>query len=663
MDAENPPVAPTDDDIGAPTERKGGASYNRGRDVILDAIKNVPMTPGVYQMINKKKEILYVGKAKQLPKRVLSYTQVSRLPLRLQRMVSETVAMEFTHTHTEAEALLLEANMIRKHLPRYNILLRDDKSVPYIFLSGDHDFPQLWSHRGAKTRKGDYFGPFASAGPVYQTIQTLQRVFMLRNCSDSNFANRTRPCLQYHIKRCTAPCVAKVSKEDYADQVKQAKLFLEGKSNDVQAVLAAKMQSASEAMDYELAMQYRDRIRALAAVQAKQGINFEGIVDDDVDVIAGVLKGGQACIQVVFLRHGRSYGDKAYFPRHDKDVSMAEIMSSFIGQFYQTRPCAPEILVSERVEDQDVLAEALNTETRRKVTIFTPQRGAKKQLLDQALSNANQAHARHMANIDRHQDLLDRLAELMGLGKMPERVEIYDNSHLGGKQPLGVMVVVGVDGFDRKQYRKFNIKGEIEEGDDYAMMREVLTRRLTRALKERGEDEVQELVEEVAGVEGNGLPPEPSSNSTWPDVLIIDGGKGQLSSALEVLAELNITDLPIMAISKGPDRNAGKEILHMPGQEPIHLAGNDSLLYFLQRIRDEAHRFAITGQRTRRAMTMTQSSLDTIPGIGGKRKKALLLHFGSAKGVSNAGVEDLMAVTGISRAVAQQIYDFYHPER
>lgn len=650
-----------DNDFETQPVKKGGASYERGRQTILDAIKNLPMTPGVYQMLNKKKEILYVGKAKQLPKRVLSYTQINRLPIRLQRMVAETVAMEFVHTHTEAEALLLEANMIRKHLPRYNILLRDDKSVPYIFLSGDHDFPQLWSHRGAKTRKGDYFGPFASAGPVYQTIQTLQRVFMLRNCSDHNFANRTRPCLQYHIKRCTAPCVAKVTKDEYAEQVKQAKLFLDGKSSDVQALLAQKMQDASEHMDYELAMQYRDRIRALAAVQSKQGINFEGLVDD-VDVIAGVLKGGQACIQVTFLRHGRSYGDKAYFPRHDKDVTLAEIMSSFIGQFYQTRPCAPEILVSEPVEDQDVLIEALNADSKRKVTIFVPQRGAKKQLLDQTMTNANQAHARHMANVDRHQDLLERLAELMNLGKMPERVEIYDNSHLGGKQPLGVMVVVGVEGFDRKQYRKFNIKGAIEEGDDYAMMREVLTRRLTRALKERVEEDTQELVEETEGVEGNGLPPEPTG-ATWPDVLIIDGGKGQLSAAQQVLSDLKITDLPIMAISKGPDRNAGKEILHLPDQAPIQLAGNDPLLYFLQRIRDEAHRFAITGQRTRRAMNMTQSSLDTIPGIGGKRKKALLMHFGSAKGVADAGVDDLAKVDGISKAVAQQIYDFYHPER
>ncbi len=648
-----------DDDFGARAAKKGSASYQRGREIILEAIKHLPVTPGVYRMLNKKKEILYVGKAKQLPKRVLSYTQINRLPIRLQRMVAETVAMEFTHTHTEAEALLLEANMIRKHLPRYNILLRDDKSVPYILITGDHEYPQLWSHRGAKSRPGDYYGPFASSGPVYQTITTLQRVFMLRNCSDSNFATRTRPCLQYHIKRCTAPCVGRVTPSEYADQVKQAKLFLDGKSNDVQAVLASKMQSASETMDYELAMQYRDRIRALATVQSIQGINYEGQVDD-VDVIAGVLKGGQACIQVFFFRHGRNYGDKAYFPRHDKDVTLAEIMTSFLGQFYQSRPCAPEILLSDTVQDQDVLSEALNASSDRKINIFVPQRGPKRKLVEHALSNATQAHARHMADVDKHQDLLERLAELMGLGKMPERVEIYDNSHLGGKQPLGVMVVVGTEGFDRKQYRKFNIKGEIEEGDDYAMLREVLTRRLTRALKERIDNAVDELIEDTEGIDGNGTAE--NENSTWPDVLIIDGGKGQLSTTLDVLKELNITDLPVMGISKGPNRNAGQEILHLPGQPPIQLASNDALLYFLQRIRDEAHRFAITGQRTRRGMTMTQSALDAIPGIGGKRKKALLLHFGSAKGVAVAGVEDIMKVNGISRAVAQQIYDYYHPE-
>jgi excinuclease ABC subunit C len=622
--------------------------FERGRQVILDAIKNLPVTPGVYRMINAKKDILYVGKAKQLPKRVLSYTQQNRLPLRLQRMVAETVSMEFIHTHTEAEALLLEANMIRKHMPRYNILLRDDKSVPYIFLSGDHDYPQLSTHRGARTRTGDYFGPFASAEPVYQTIATLQRAFMLRNCSDHDFATRARPCLQYHIKRCTAPCVGRVTKEQYADQVKQAKLFLSGKSHVVQETMAVKMQQASEDMDYETAMQYRDRIRALTAVQAKQGINLEGIIDD-VDVIAAVMKGGQACIQVFFFRFGRNYGNKAYFPRHDKDVTLPEVLASFIGQFYQSRPAAPEVLLSEEVIDQDILAEALTTENNHKVSLVVPQRGAKKRLIDQAVSNAAQAHARHMAQVDRHQDLLEKLAELMGLGKMPERVEIYDNSHLSGKQALGVMVVVGPEGFERKQYRRFNIKGEIVEGDDYAMLREVLTRRLSRGLKERAGEEDTDVAAEGTPV--------------WPDVLVIDGGKGQLSTTLEVLADLKITDVPVMAISKGPDRNAGREIIHMPHQDPIQLESNDPLLYFLQRIRDEAHRFAITGQRASRTKNLTKSSLDSIPGIGGKRKKSLLMHFGSAKGVADAGVEDLMAVTGISQAMAQQIYDFYHPDR
>lgn len=616
--------------------------FDNGRRVIDAFARSLPLSPGVYRMINAKGEPLYIGKARQLQKRVLSYTQINRLPIRLQRMVAETVSMEAIHTRTEAEALMLEANMIRKFMPRYNVLLRDDKSVPYIFLSGDHDFPMLQSHRGPKTRAGDYYGPFASSDPVWRTIATLQRVFQLRNCSDAVFAQRKRPCMQYHIKRCTAPCVARVSKEEYAEQVREAKKFLDGKSTEIQALFAQKMQDASATQDYEQAAIYRDRIKALTAVQAKQDINLEGVIDD-VDVIAGYLDGGQACVQVFFFRAGRNYGNKAYFPRHGSDVTLPDILDAFIGQFYQTRPSAPEILLSHNIVDHEVLSEALATENNKRVTITVPQRGAKKRIVDQAVLNAKLAHARNMADKEKHRENLEKIADLMQLQATPERVEIYDNSHLGGTNALGVMVVVGTEGFQKKHYRKFNIKGDITAGDDYAMMREVLTRRLAR-----GVDETKDATTD--------------EENTWPDLLIIDGGKGQLGAATEVLKELNL-EIPLLAISKGPDRNAGREWLHFTDRDPVQLDATDPLLYFLQRIRDEAHRFAITGQRSRRGKAMIKSALDSVPGIGGKRKKALLLHFGSAIAVQRAGIEDLTKVEGISKAVAEKIYNYFHDSK
>jgi len=613
--------------------------FERGREVIDAFARSLPLSPGVYRMMNAKGEPLYIGKARQLQKRVMSYTQSNRLTNRLQRMVAETISMEAIHTRTEAEALMLEANMIRKYLPRYNVLLRDDKSVPYIFISGDHDYPMLQSHRGPKTRKGDYYGPFASAGPVWNTIATLQRVFQLRNCSDAVFAARKRPCMQYHIKRCTAPCVGKVSIEDYAAQVKDAKTFLEGKSVEVQAALAEKMQAASQAMNYELAANFRDRIKALTAVQSQHEISMEGVIDD-VDVIAGYLEGGQSCIQVFFFRGGRNYGSRAYFPKHGSDVELPEILEAFVAQFYQSRPCAPELLLSDEISDREVLAEALTTENNRKVTINVPVRGAKKRIIEQAVLNAKRAHARNMADSEKHRENLEKLVELMGLNTTLERVEVYDNSHLGGTNALGVMVVIGTEGFQKKHYRKFNIKGDYAAGDDYAMMKEVLMRRLARGLDENKD-------------------PTADEENTWPDLMIIDGGKGQLSAACEVLKEMNLT-IPLMAISKGPDRNAGREILHFTEGDPIQLPPTDPLLYFLQRIRDEAHRFAITGQRTRRTNSLLKSALDSVPGIGGKRKKALLLHFGSAKAVERAAIEDLIKVEGISRATAEQIYNHFH---
>ncbi|MDB5477792.1 MAG: uvrC [Alphaproteobacteria bacterium] len=610
----------------------------RGAVVIEAFARSLPLSPGVYRMFNAKGDALYIGKARQLQKRVMSYAQMARLPHRLRRMVAETTSMEAIHTRTEAEALMLEANMIRKHMPRYNVQLRDDKSVPYILVSSDHPFPQLLSHRGPRTRPGSYYGPFASSGPVWNTIAALQRVFQIRNCSDAVFAARKRPCMQYHIKRCTAPCVARVSTEEYGEQVALAKKFLDGKSVEIQQQLAEKMQEASARMDYEVAGNFRDRIRALTAVQQRQDINLEGIIDD-VDLVAGYLDAGQACITVFFFRGGRNYGNKAYFPRHDQEMELPEILDAFLGQFYQTRPAAPEILLSHDIPDCDLLSEALTTENNRRVQITTPKRGPKKRIVDQAIDNARRAHARSMADTEKNRQMLEKITELMRLESIPERVEIYDNSHLGGTNALGVMVVVGAEGFQKKHYRKFNIKGEIQAGDDYAMLREVLTRRLSRGINEEKDAN--------------------SDENTWPDLLIIDGGKGQLSAAQGVLDELNLT-IPLMAISKGPDRNAGREWLHFTNAEPVQLPPTDPLLYFLQRARDEAHRFAIGGQRTRRSNAMLKSALDSVPGIGGKRKKALLLHFGSAKAVERAGISDLMKVEGVSKATAEMIYNYFH---
>lgn len=609
----------------------------KGRAVIDAFARQLPLSPGVYRMLNDKGDPLYIGKARQLQKRVMNYTQIQRLPRRLQRMVMETVSMEVVHTRTEAEALMLEANMIRKYMPRYNVLLRDDKSVPYIFISGDHPFPLLQSHRGPKTKTGNYYGPFASSDPVRKTIATLQRVFMLRNCSDHYFAQRKRPCMQYHIKRCTAPCVGRVSEDAYRDQVNGAKQFLEGKSSEVQQYFAQKMQDASLSMEYEQAAIYRDRIKALTEVQSQQDISLEGIVDD-VDVIAGYLDGGQACVQIFFFRNGRNYGSKAYFPRHGADVELSEILSAFIGQFYQSRPAAPEILLSDELQDADVLSDALSEENARKIELHVPKRGAKKRIMDQAIDNAKRAHARSMADTEKHREILERLADLVGLDETPERVEIYDNSHLGGTNALGVMVVVGTEGFLKNQYRKFNIKGDMEGGDDYAMMREVLLRRLTPLVDN------EEKPENV------------------PSLLVIDGGKGQLKIVQQVLEELQL-DIAVIAISKGPDRNAGREWIHFIDRDAVQLEHTDPLLYFLQRIRDEAHRFAITGQRARRNKTMLKSALDSVPGIGAKRKKALLLHFGSAQAVTRADIHELMKVEGISKATAEIIYGYFHNQK
>ena len=618
-------------------------SLQDGAKLIRRLAKSLPDTPGVYRMVDKDGGVLYVGKAKSLKRRVVSYANVGKLPLRLQRMVSATVDMVFVHTHTEVEALLLESNLIKKLKPRYNVLLRDDKSFPYILMTGDHDFPMLTKHRGARKRKGDYFGPFASAAAVNRTLITLQKAFMLRNCTDSYFENRKRPCLQYHIKRCTAPCVGHVSKEEYAEQVKQAKQFLAGKSKDIQEELAAAMQEASENMEYEKAAALRDRIQALTAVQVKQDINIAHI--GDADVIGLYRADGKTCVQVFFFRAGRNYGNHAYYPRHSEDDSTGDILGAFMAQFYENKPVPPDIIVSEQPADTDLMEQAFNAKdsVHRKVHITVPQRGDRKRLVDFVVRNAKEALERESTKLASEKKIMRAMTDLFGLEDIPNRIEIYDNSHISGTNMVGAMVVAGPEGFRKNAYRKFNIR-EAAAADDFAMMREVLKRRFGRALKEgKGKGEGDE---------------------DWPDILLIDGGQGQYNAVKQILEDLGIFDqLLLVSIAKGVDRNAGREHFFVAGKEPFQLPVNDPVLHYLQRLRDEAHRFAITTHRARRTKQISASPLDDVPGIGAKRKKALLLHFGSGKEVQNAGVADLQKVDGISADLAQKIYDYFHDDR
>jgi len=598
-----------------------------GIEVIKGYLKTLPPEPGVYRMLSERGDVLYVGKAKNLPKRVVSYTQPARLPLRLQRMVAATRSMEFVTTHTEAEALLLECNLIKELQPHYNVLLRDDKAFPYIAITR-HAFPQLLKHRG--TRKLDeatYFGPFASAGAVNETIATLYRVFGLRNCNDTMFETRTRPCLQYHIKRCTAPCVGKVNERQYADQVRQAKDFLSGKSSDIQAELAQEMQQAADIRDYEKAASLRDRIRALTSIQSRQDINAVGI--DDADVIAATQLAGQTCIQVFFFRQGRNYGNRSYFPSHEKDLPVADVLAPFLGQFYAGRPVPKLLLLSEEPAERELFEQALQTE------IQVPQRGEKKRLVDHALTNAHQAIERRLAESATQTRLLRGVADLFGLEDLPQRIEVYDNSHVQGAHAVGAMIVAGPDGFIKNQYRKFTIKDQDAAGDDFAMMREVMRRRFSKAAEE----------------------------NNLPDLVLIDGGLGQLSAVTETLAELGLTEVPLVAISKGPDRNAGREFFHQNGKDSFQLPENDPVLFYLQRLRDESHRFVIGTHRAKRAKAMTANPLDALPGVGPARKKALLHHFGSAKDVASAALKDLENVPGINKALAEKIFAFFREGR
>ncbi|MCB1652074.1 MAG: excinuclease ABC subunit UvrC [Alphaproteobacteria bacterium] len=606
--------------------------------LVKEFVKKLPETPGVYRMIGAGGEVLYVGKAKSLKKRVASYTQVGRMTMRLQKMVSLTQDMVFVHTHTEAEALLLESNLIKKLKPRYNILLRDDKSFPYILLTGDHDFAQVMKHRGAKKRKGRYYGPFASTRDVNKTVVILQKVFQLRNCSDSYFETRKRPCLQYHIKRCTAPCVGLVGKKDYARQVKDAQAFLEGKSDALQKQMAQDMQAASAAQDYEKAASYRDKIKALTAIKTHQDINIEGL--KNADIMALAQEGGKSCVQVFFFRAGQNYGNRAYFPRHSADEPPENIMAAFIAQFYEGKAVPQEIVLNTGVVEKELLEEALSRDGHR-ISISVPRRGARKRALEFALKNAQAALKSHLLAKLSEQKYLEDLAALFKMDSPLARIEVYDNSHISGTNMVGAMIAAGEDGFIKSAYRKFNIK-TAAAGDDYAMMREVMRRRF-RSVLEEGERQ--------------------NDKYEWPDVLLIDGGKGQLEACCEVLEEYGILeDLTIVAISKGPDRNAGREKFHMRGHPVFDLPEKSPLLHYLQRLRDEAHRYAIGAHRTRRKKDISASPLDAVSGIGTKRKKALLLHFGSAKAVENAGISDLQSVEGISHAIAEKIYGHFHEE-
>ncbi|MBV8120306.1 MAG: excinuclease ABC subunit UvrC [Alphaproteobacteria bacterium] len=692
--------APSGNDEAAGAAASGIA---RGVAAIRAALRTMPPTPGVYRMLDRGGDALYVGKARNLKSRVQNYVHVLTLSNRLRRMVAETTAMEIVSTHTEAEALLLECNLIKRLMPRFNVLLRDDKSFPLIHLTADHEFPRLTKFRGVQSKNGDYFGPFASAGAVNRTLVTLQKAFLLRSCSDSVFANRTRPCLLYQIKRCSAPCVGRIMREDYAALIEEARAFLAGGSDAVQQRLAAEMQKAAAALDFEEAGLIRDRIRALTLVQGHQDIHVPGIVD--ADVIAAHQDGGQTCVQVFFFRGGQNWGNRAYFPSHDRQLSVEEVLGSFVGQFYDNRPKPPLVLLSHRLNEQPLVEEALSLGGMR-VTLAVPQRGDKKKLVDRVVGAAREALGRRLAESASQRRLLEGVAAAFGLDAAPNRIEVYDNSHIQGTNAVGAMIVAGPEGLIKGAYRKFNIRGvrtgataglaaaiiasrkrpllipgtralassrlgtsllaperkargaaesagspsvvegehtqdkPIAGGDDYAMMREVMLRRFARALKEDPERE----------------------HGGWPDLVLIDGGQGQLNIAQGVLDELGVTDVAIVGIAKGPDRNAGRERFFMPSRAPFSLDPRDPVLYFLQRLRDEAHRFAIGTHRARRTKAIGRSPLDEIAGIGARRKRALLHHFGSARAVARAGLGELERVTSISKTVAKKIYDHFHAD-
>jgi len=637
------------------TPRGGDGESLTGAEVIQGLVKRLPNAPGVYRMMNAAGDVLYVGKARSLKKRVTNYAQGRFHTNRIGRMVRETATMEFVVTRTEIEALLLEANLIKRLRPRFNVLMRDDKSFPYILLTSDHLSPGIYKHRGARSRQGDYFGPFASAGAVGRTINSLQRAFLLRSCTDSFYENRTRPCLLYQIKRCAAPCTGEISHGDYARLVGEAKDFLSGRSQKVKTDISAAMQEASDQLDFERAAIYRDRLAALSHVQSHQGINPQTV--DEADVFAIHQEGGQVCIQVFFFRTGQNWGNRAYFPNADPVLEAAEVLGSFIAQFYDDKPTPRNVLLSHEVAEQDLLAQALSTRAGHKIAVSVPQRGEKKELTDNALQNAREALGRRLAETSTQTRLLAGFAETFGLEKPPVRIEVYDNSHIMGTNAVGTMIVAGPEGFVKNQYRKFNIRStEITPGDDFGMMREVMERRFSRLLKEHG-DAAAEPAEPVEGeveIEDNGFP-------AWPDVVLIDGGQGQMTAVRKILSDLGIEDRVVaIGVAKGQDREAGRERFFVRGKNSFSLPVRDPVLYFVQRLRDEAHRFAIGTHRARRKKELVKNPLDEIGGIGPGRKRALLMHFGTAKAVSRAAVEDLIAVEGISEQIAKVVYNHFH---
>ena len=613
-----------------------------GVAAIRETLATLKPRPGVYRMLDSRGDVLYVGKARALRNRVANYTQVDKMPNRLRRMVSQTRGMTIVTTNSEAEALLLEAQLIKRYRPPYNVLLRDDKSFPFILLCDDHAFPRIMKHRGARKQKGEYFGPFASAGSVNTTVNALQKLFLLRSCTDGFFSRRDRPCLLYQIKRCSAPCVGRIDRSAYAELVGEAKDFLGGKSSAVQAKIAGQMEEAAAALDFERAAMLRDRLRAASFIQGSQAINAEGIGNGDIFAMA--CKAGQVAIQAFFIRGGQNWGHRAFFPAHTEGLSEEEVLTSFLALFYEEVPPARLILLDRELPEAELLEEAFRPGAGGRVEISVPQRGDRRRMMEQAQRNAVEALERRMAESGSKAKILREVAEFLELPDVPQRIEIYDNSHISGTNALGAMVVAGPDGFLKGQYRKWNIKrAETAPGDDFAMMREVMARRFARLLNppRNGED--------------------PDREGTWPDLVLIDGGKGQVSAVRGVIEELGVVDLPLIGVSKGPDRNAGREVFHFPDGREKTLPVNSPVLFYLQRLRDEAHRFAIGAHRAKRSRAITASPLDEISGIGPARKRALLLHFGTAGRVRAASLQDLQRAPGVSAAVAQILFDFYHP--
>jgi excinuclease ABC subunit C len=676
---------PEEAEAAAPGFDAEGQSLVAGRAAIVHYAKLAPSRPGVYRMIDAQGDVLYVGKAKNVKKRVQSYARPTGHDSRIERMIAATRTLEFVVTRTETEALLLEANLIKRLRPRFNVVLRDDKSFPYILITSDHWAPQILKHRGARTRVGHYYGPFASVWAVNRTVNALQRAFLLRSCSDSFFDSRTRPCLLHQIKRCSAPCTKEIDFRDYAVLVREANEFLSGRSKRVKDELAEEMEKASGTLDFERAAIYRDRLAALSAIQSHQGVNPRGV--EEADVFAVHLQGGFSCVEVFFFRTGQNWGNRAYFPKADRSLAAAEILSAFLAQFYDDKPAPRLVLMSHAIADQALLAQALSTKNGRKIEVVAPQRGEKKDLVEHALANAREALGRKLAETTSQQKLLRELAETFGLARPPRRIEVYDNSHIQGSNAVGAMIVAGPEGFRKSQYRKFNIRSaELSPGDDFAMMREVLARRFKRLIAEApratpapvsGAGDAQ-----LSGASGEGqgspLPSGPSpvvatlqrplperereaesDDPPWPDVVLIDGGQGQLTAARRVLAELGV-EVPLIAIAKGPDRDAGRETFFIPGRDSFKLPPRDPVLYFVERLRDEAHRFAIGSHRARRSRDLREAGLQEIAGIGPARKRALLHHFGTLKAIERAAVTDLMQVDGISAETARRIYAFFH---